>query len=407
MKLALADVIVSRRVRQSLGNLDELAESLKTVGQLQPIGITPERELISGARRLAAAEKLGWKHIDAHVVTGLNGALSRLRAERDENTCRLNLSLSELAALGARLEKLARVEAKARQREHGKTAPGKKKNTGGKLPQVFGGKSREVVAKGLGMSGHTYERLRAVCASGDAALIAEMDRAGKVSGAYRKLVDKRRLAQAWKPSSSADVAERFTLYRGALAAAGAKVAADSVDCIVTDPPYGAKHAALHDQLGEFAARVLKPGGSLVCMIGQTTLAENLASLAKHLKYQWILAYLTPGGQAPRIWPRKVNAFWKPLLWFVKGDYVGNWVGDVCRAKTNDNDKRFHRWGQSESGMIDILSRFALPDGLVCDPFCGAGTTGVAAVRLGCRFVGIDSDAAALKKAEIRIRSCWK
>jgi 16S rRNA G966 N2-methylase RsmD len=30
-------------------------------------------------------------------------------------------------------------------------------------------------------------------------------------------------------------------------------------------------------------------------------------------------------------------------------------------------------------------------GLVIDPFAGSGSTGVAAVSLGCRFVGVDTD----------------
>ena len=55
----------------------------------------------------------------------------------------------------------------------------------------------------------------------------------------------------------------------------------------------------------------------------------------------------------QVFPRKVNTFWKPLLWFTKGDYTREWIGDVCKSQTNDNDKRFHQWGQSLSGMADV------------------------------------------------------
>ncbi len=34
-----------------------------------------------------------------------------------------------------------------------------------------------------------------------------------------------------------------------------------------------------------------------------------------------------------------------------------------------------------------------PDDLVLDPFCGTGTTGAVAKRLGRRFIGIERDAA--------------
>lgn len=42
-----------------------------------------------------------------------------------------------------------------------------------------------------------------------------------------------------------------------------------------------------------------------------------------------------------------------------------------------------------------------PSDLVCDPFLGAGTTAVAALRLHCRIVGCDIDAAQVEKAIAR------
>lgn len=177
---------------------------------------------------------------------------------------------------------------------------------------------------------------------------------------------------------------------------------DSLDFIITDPPYPKKYLPLYGDLGAFAARTLKPGGSLVCMVGQSYLPDVLAGLSNHMHYQWTLAYLTPGGQAVQLWDRKVNTFWKPLLWFVKGKYEGEWIGDVCRSAVNDNDKDHHHWGQSESGMADIIERFTLPGQIICDPFCGGGTTGVVAVQMKRLFVGFDIDAEAIKTTIIRL-----
>jgi site-specific DNA-methyltransferase (adenine-specific) len=39
----------------------------------------------------------------------------------------------------------------------------------------------------------------------------------------------------------------------------------------------------------------------------------------------------------------------------------------------------------------IVEASSAPDAVVLDPFCGSGTTGVAAVGQGRRFVGIDID----------------
>ena len=108
---------------------------------------------------------------------------------------------------------------------------------------------------------------------------------------------------------------------------------------------------------------------------------------------WTLAYLTPGGQAPHIYPRKVNTFWKPVLWFVKGELnPTDTVGDVVRSDVNDNDKQHHHWGQSESGMADLIDRSTNPGDLICDPFLGGGTTGLVATDMGRRFIGSDIDA---------------
>lgn len=196
--------------------------------------------------------------------------------------------------------------------------------------------------------------------------------------------------------------DRYRLICSSLDKVGDQVKAGSVDWIITDPPYSKKHVKLYGTLSRFAKHVLKPGGSLVCMVGQSYLPEVLTNLSESLKYCWTLAYLTPGGQSAQLWDRKVNTFWKPLLWFVKGTYKGEWVGDVCRSDANDNDKRFHDWGQSESGMADIIARFTTVGELICDPFVGGGTTGVAAVRMDRLFIGIDVDSKAIGTTKQRL-----
>jgi ParB family transcriptional regulator, chromosome partitioning protein len=86
--IAVADVQVEDRHRSDLGDLESLAESLRELGQLQPIVVTGDLRLIAGGRRLAAARSLGWAEIEAKVASDLRDAASLLRAERDENTCR-------------------------------------------------------------------------------------------------------------------------------------------------------------------------------------------------------------------------------------------------------------------------------------------------------------------------------
>ena len=86
-----------------------------------------------------------------------------------------------------------------------------------------------------------------------------------------------------------------------------------------------------------------------------------------------------------------------MLWFVNGDYRGEWIGDVARSDPNDNDKRFHHWGQSESGIAGLLEQFSEPGQLVCDPFLGGGTTAAVALKMGLRFIGSDIDQSMIDK----------
>jgi len=176
------------------------------------------------------------------------------------------------------------------------------------------------------------------------------------------------------------------------------------DVIITDPPYPFEFLSLYSDLSLFGSWVLKPGGLVIVMTGHSYLPEVIQRLGEHLTYHWIAAYLTPGGQAVQIWQRKAITFWKPLLIFSKGQYTGEWFGDVCKSAVNDNDKKYHDWGQSESGMSDIIERFTKPGQIIIDPFCGGGTTGAVAVKLGRYFVGIDKDESAINITAGRLQN---
>lgn len=180
------------------------------------------------------------------------------------------------------------------------------------------------------------------------------------------------------------------------------IPSESVDVIITDPPYPADYIELFDTLGELAARVLKPGGSMIAMTGQLYLPRYLELLSKHLTYHWMLAYTTPGGQAVQVWNKEVNTFWKPLLWFVKDDRDGRWVSDVINTPVNANDKNHHHWGQGVDGMKAIVEKFSNPGDVILDPFLGGGTTGVAAKLLKRKFVGVEIDEQEAKKSMVRI-----
>jgi modification methylase len=83
----------------------------------------------------------------------------------------------------------------------------------------------------------------------------------------------------------------------------------------------------------------------------------------------------------------------------------DWTLPLCtgeeRLKGRDG-KKLHPTQKPEALLARVLLSSSRLDDLVLDPFCGTGTTGTVAKRLGRRFVGCEQDAAYAKAAEKRI-----
>jgi N6-adenosine-specific RNA methylase IME4/ParB-like chromosome segregation protein Spo0J len=176
---------VGFRYRKDLGDLRSLADSIGEVGLLHPVVVTPEGRLIAGLRRLEACRLLGWTELSVTIVDLYQAA----RGEAHENFVRKDLLPSEIVALKRAIEPLERREARERQgHQIGTFHPN---TAGGPVPSS--GDARDKIARYLGVGRTTIERAEAVV---DAAednpeefghLVEQMDRSGKIAGAYRRL----------------------------------------------------------------------------------------------------------------------------------------------------------------------------------------------------------------------------
>ncbi len=157
---------VGERVRQDLGDLDELMASIRqTGGLLQPITITPDGWLICGARRLEAVKRLGMQTIAVWVRTGITTELELLIAEYHENTVRKPLSLVEA---GQRFRELLAIKREDAQRRQMVTRFGGPKTAvgAGKLPTPTG-RAADQAAEIVGIGRRTLEKVAAVLDAAD------------------------------------------------------------------------------------------------------------------------------------------------------------------------------------------------------------------------------------------------
>lgn len=73
-----------------------------------------------------------------------------------------------------------------------------------------------------------------------------------------------------------------------------------------------------------------------------------------------------------------------------GGHPAVWACQIATDRNGYGD-RVHTTQKPVDLMLALVSEFTDPGELILDPFCGSGTTGVACLRLGRRFIGIERD----------------
>jgi modification methylase len=233
----------------------------------------------------------------------------------------------------------------------------------------------------------------------------------------------------------------------------ASLPAGSVDLVFADPPYNLQLKGdlkrpddsrvdavddAWDKFSSFAAyddftrawllacrRVLKPAGTL-WVIGSYHNIFRVGALLQDLGF-WVLndVIWRKSNPMPNFRGRRFTNAHETLIWAAreagaKGytfNYealkAGNediqarsdWTLALCTGEERlkaGNGSKLHPTQKPEALLTRVILASSRPDDLVLDPFCGTGTTGAVAKRLGRRFVGIERDAAYARAAENRI-----
>jgi site-specific DNA-methyltransferase (adenine-specific) len=204
-----------------------------------------------------------------------------------------------------------------------------------------------------------------------------------------------------------------------------------VDHVIFDPPYEKR---THDAK-QNARRIRSDGRAVSPALNFDSiegLREEVTAPLVKLCNGWFGAFCTPEGVAP--WRDAIEAtgarYKRACIW-VKPDaspqfngqgpamaaecFVTAWCGagvsawnggggrNVFTHLTNPSNRHGeHPTEKPISLMSEIIQKFTNPGDVILDPFMGSGSTGVAAVRLGRRFIGVERNARFFTIASERI-----
>jgi len=267
------------------------------------------------------------------------------------------------------------------------------------------------------------------------------------------MVVSRRGAPSRAPRGVSENAQLHRILVGGCVAGMTKLPAASVDLVFADPPYNLQLAsdlkrpddsrvnAVDDDWDKFASfsaydeftrlwltacrRVMKPA-STIWVIGSYHNIFRVGTIMQDLGF-WILndVIWRKSNPMPNFRGRRFTNAHETLIWASRDadargytfNYevlkAGNediqvrsdWTLPLCTGDERlkgSNGKKLHPTQKPEALLARVLLSSSCPDDLVLDPFCGTGTTGAVAKRLGRRFVGCEQDPKYAAAAERRI-----
>lgn len=189
----------------------------------------------------------------------------------------------------------------------------------------------------------------------------------------------------------------------------------SVDHVLCDPPY-------EDELHGAIGRIQRTDGrEMIQTLGFDGINADRAAIASAIveaSSGWALVFcLAEGVRAWRDVLQPAGAKWDTTLFWVKPDAsprfngqgaargaecaVTAWCGKGYRSWNgggrrgvfthcvNTDRQGEHPTEKPVSLMVELVGLYSNAGQTICDPFMGSGSTGVAAVKTGRRFIGIE------------------
>lgn len=202
---------------------------------------------------------------------------------------------------------------------------------------------------------------------------------------------------------------------------------NSVDAVITDPPFGIKFKyATHDDspegygkwlwnIIEQCERIARPGAPI--FVWQAM--PNIRRLAEWFPRDFRLFAACKSFVMIR--PTPMQYAWDPVVvWWKEGETekrvdnknigIGrDWhiaSSHLAVLKTKSLARK-HPCPRPRDQIKYVVEQWVKPKGIILDPFIGSGTTGVVAVETGRSFIGMEKDPAYYDIAKQRINETYK
>lgn len=421
-----SSIIIDDRIRKDYGDVDELCNSIKAVGLIQPIVLTHDLRLVVGGRRFSALTRLGVKELvhASHFIWTEEVDEIRLKAiEAEENLKRKALTWVEEVKAKKRLLDLM-------QQIHGVARSGHPSRSDllGITSEGFGiNKLANLLGESNAQTSKDVE-LATLIESVPQLALAETKEAARRQASLAVSVA---VALQQQKASPPKTDQKWTLYEGDFINNVNNIEANSLDLVIVDPPYGADTSGMGPNSKVLLARPFQdsliPTNRLLSFLAEKSyrvLRPNTfaAFFFDFVSYRDLIEHLDGFGFTvdiiPLIWIKntvintspytRYGRSYETILLARKGEPklfrpAQRDVFEIQNVITRGvNETKLYQAQKPVALIEKLILDLCPPGGTVVDFCAGSGTTGEAALRSGRRVILFEKDPVACQIIRARL-----
>lgn len=397
MIVPLKEIKVASRFRTKFVDIDKLADSIREFGLIEPIVIDEDYTLIAGERRYKAHQMLKLETIECKMISELDD-LRKKEIEFEENIQRNAFTWQEEVTAKSQLHKL-------KQKIHGEAIKGHgsegwgMRDTANALSESLGSVSMDIqLARGM-------------------KAFPELMKEKSKTIAYKKLKQKQESilqAELSKRLKEKGITDNPDVINGDCLEILKTLKAESIDLILTDPPYGIDVDKAHtfgkltgvnthfedgdfetfdllDKLSKELYRVLKSDRHMYifCGIDKFSTIKNIMEKVGFDVHHLPLIWNKGSGSYPSQQTTFTHSY-EAILHISKGRRKLNGSPcDIFTIKRVPSERKIHPTEKPCELLRSLIELSTLPGEIILDPFAGSGSTIVAAKECNRRAIGIE------------------